>query len=382
LNGYYVGLAIEVPDEVDDDTYVTDDVILVEWDNEEINSYMIAGDELYVYLPVTEDMEKTSPNLEIRWELDLDKEYFDVELDYLRFADEPIEETVIERYDNDVRQFDDVGGADLDFDFDGEDKELFIDGEEKVVPYIEAGEEELPKEAGNYVGIRVDAPDDFDKEDLEYVAFNLEGDDPTELSEDEYDINDNRLVYYLEIDPEDEGDELELTIKWAPEYVEETIEIRWVDFTVEEPLLVAERAAGSVHQDPENTGGIGLYYAFDLGTLTLTIVDDNDSGRYVQYYDGTGTLVNLDDEALSAGYWVGIKILRPTNYDGDEIAEITVDGDTEVEVDLDGTEKDQIWIYFEAETGEDAFDIEILWAEGFETETITVNTDFDELTEL
>ena len=376
LDGYYVGLAIDVPDEVDEDTYLTEDVVDVEWMNKDVELYAIVGDELYVYLPVTEAMEGTSPNLEVKWELGLDKETFDVKLQYLRFDDEPVEETEIERNDNDVTQYGDVGGVDVDFDFDGDDKELFIDGDDAQVAFIDAGEP-LPIEAGNYVGIRVKAPDDFEEEDLEYVEF--EGD---ELDADEYGINDNRLVYYLEIKEGQETDQLDLTIKWAPEYVEETIEIRWVDFSLEEEIQTPERAEDSVGQDPEETGGLGLEYVFDLENNELEIETAN--GRAVEYYEASeGDLVDLDDIALEDGNWVGIEILSPTNYAGETIESLTIiGGDTWTDLVLDGDDNDRLWFYFEVEEdGFVDFEIEILWADEFEVETIVIDAVFFELDE-
>jgi hypothetical protein len=375
LDGYYVGLAIDVPNEVDEDNYLTNDVVDVEWANEDVEVYAVVGDELYVYLPVTEAMEGSSPNLEVKWELGLDKETFDVKLQYLRFADEPIEEMEIERENNDVTQYGDVGGVDLDFDFDEDDKELFIDGDEAEVAFIDAADP-LPAEAGNYVGIRIEAPDDFEEEDLEYVEF--EG---NELDADEFDINDNRLVYYLEIKEGEEAEQFDLTIKWAPEYIEETIEIRWVDFTLEAEILVPERAEDSVRQDPEETGGLGLDYDFDLEANELEI--ETADGRSVAYYQASeGELVDLDDVALEDGNWVGIEILNPTNYDGETIKELTIGQDTWTDLELDGDDNDRLWFYFQAEEGYVDLELEILWADNFEEETIVIDAAFFELADV
>jgi len=372
LDGYYVGLAIDVPDEVDEDNYVTEDVVDVEWMNSDVEVYAIVGEELYVYLPVTEAMEGTSPNLEVKWELGLDKETFDVKLQYLRFEDEAIEETEIERNDSDVTQYGDVGGVNLDFDFDGEDKGLFIDGDEAEVAFIDAADP-LPAEAGNYVGIRIKAPDDFEEEDLEYVEF--EG---NELDADEFDINDNRLVYYLEIKEGEDAEQFDLTIKWAPEYIEETIEIRWVDFTLEAEILVPERAEDSVRQDPEVTGGLGLDYDFDLEDKELEI--ETADGRSVAYYQASeGDLVDLNDVALEDGNWVGVEILSPINYDGETIKTLTIGQDTWTDLELDGDDNDRLWFYFQAEEGYVDLELEILWAENFEEETIVIDAAFFEL---
>jgi hypothetical protein len=320
-------------------------------------------------------MEGSSPNLEVKWELGLDKETFDVKLQYLRFADEPIEEMEIERENNDVTQYGDVGGVDLDFDFDEDDKELFIDGDEAEVAFIDAADP-LPAEAGNYVGIRIEAPDDFEEEDLEYVEF--EG---NELDADEFDINDNRLVYYLEIKEGEEAEQFDLTIKWAPEYIEETIEIRWVDFTLEAEILVPERAEDSVRQDPEETGGLGLDYDFDLEANELEI--ETADGRSVAYYQASeGELVDLDDVALEDGNWVGIEILNPTNYDGETIKELTIGQDTWTDLELDGDDNDRLWFYFQAEEGYVDLELEILWADNFEEETIVIDAAFFELADV
>lgn len=377
LNGYYVGLAIDIPAELDqseyDPDYRTVDVVDVEWDGDDIETYAIVGDELYVYLPVTEDMEGSSPNLEVRWELALDKEIFDVKLQYLRFEDEPVEETLIERDDTEVTQYMLVGGENIDFEFDGEDKELLIFGRAgNEVPFIAEGDP-LPDDEGYYVGLRIDAPEGFEQEDLEYVEFNT-----ITLDDDKYDVSDNRLVYYLEIDPDDESDLLELTIKWGPQYVDETIEIRWFSLNLEEQLLVPERTGNSVRQDPQDTGGLGLDYEFDLEGNELEIETAN--GRSVEYYVASeGSLVDLDDEALPNGNWVGIEILRPTNYEGETIEELTIGSDTWNDLALDGAENDRLWLYFEAEEGFVDFNIEILWADNFEVETIVVDAVFFEL---
>jgi|GEM_PF-2733682 len=377
LNGYYVGLAIDIPDEVDqeeyDPNYGTLDVVDVEWNGDDIQTYAIVGDELYVYLPVTEAMEGTSPNLEVKWELNLDKEVFDVKLQYLRFEDEPVEETLILREDTDVTQYMNVGGDHIDFQFDGEDKVLLIFGQTgNEVPFIEEGSP-LPDSDGYFVGIRIEAPEGFEEEDLEYVEFN-----GITLDDDNYDVNDNRLVYYLEIDPDDESDLLELTIKWGPQFVDETIDIRWFNLNLEEQMMVAERTEGSVRQDPADTGGTGLDFDFDLGDMKLDIATE--SGEEVAYYVASeGDLVDLDDVALPDGNWVGIEILRPTNYDGNTIEELTIGSDTWTDLDLDGVDNDRLWLYFEAVEGFVDFNIEILWADNFETETIIVDAVFFEL---
>ncbi len=375
LDGYYVGLAIDVPEEVDNDSYDTEDVVDVEWEGNDIETYAIVGDELYVYLLVTEDMEGTSPNLEVRWDLELDRETFDVKLQYLRFEDEPVDEELIIREDTDVTQYMNVGGEDIVFDFDGDDKELLIFGHGQVVPFIEAGDP-LPEDDGYFVGIRIEAPEDFEKEDLEYVELN-----GNELDEDEFDVTDSRLVYYLEIDENDEGDLIELTIKWGPAFVDETIEIRWFDLELEEQLLIPERNDESVRQDPENTGGEGMSYVFDAEDNELEIETEN--GRAVAYYEESeGDLVDLDDVELPDGNWIGIEILRPTNYDGETIKSLTIiDGDTWSDLELDGDNNDRLWFYFEAEEGHDNFEIEILWADNFEEETIEVDATIFELEE-
>lgn len=377
LDGYYVGLAIDIPSEVDQDEYDPDyrtvDVVDVEWGNENIDTYAIVGDELYVYLPVTEDMEGTSPNLEVKWELNLDREIFDVKLQYLRFEDEPIEETLIERQDSDVSQYMTVGGDHIDFEFDGDDKELLIFGRSgNEVPFISEASP-LPDADGYYVGIRIEAPEGFEKEDLEYVEF-----DDSTLVDDKYDVNDNRLVYYLEIDPDDESDLLKLVIKWGPQYVDETIELRWFNLNLEEQILTPERAEDSVRQDPADTGGQGLSFIFDETDNELYINTEN--GRSVAYYLASeGDLVDLDDADLPDGNWVGIEILRPTNYGGSMIEELKVGQETWNDLSLDGNGQDRLWFYFQAVEGDVDFDIEILWANNFEWETIEVNSTFDDL---
>ncbi len=388
--GYYLGLAIEVPDEVTDFVnYWADDVVDVEWRGQKIKSYLVLKDPeingstrfgkfLCVFVKISPSMVGTNPNLEVKWEDGLDREYFDIHLRSLAFEQEPIEATVIERDKGDVTQYekgedDPVGGDYIDFDFNGDTKSLMIFGRSgNKVPFIEAANP-LPDDAGYYVGIRIEAPDGFDEEDLEYVKF---GD--IYLDEDEFDISDSRLVYYLEIEPEDVGDLLELTIKWGPQFVDETIEIRWYGLKLEEQTLVPVRGEDSVGQDPEETGGKGLRYDFVEEYNKLYISTEN--GRSVAYYDASeGDLKDLNGTELPDGNWVGIEILRPTNYDGDTIKELRIRGGSWINLVLDGNAQDRLWFYYQAIVGDVDFEFEILWADNFEWETIEVNSTFDEL---
>lgn len=371
LNGYYIGLAIDIPAELDqseyDPDYRTVDVVDVEWDGEDIETYAIVGDELYVYLPVTEAMEGTSPNLEVRWELALDRETFDVKLQYLRFADEPIEEEPIVRADDEVVQFDNVGGFNLDFNFDGDDKELdIVGGTNNLVPFLEESDP-LPAEDGNYVGIRIPAPDGFVLDDFEYLEF-----DGDMMDSDEFDLTSSRLVFYLPVDKENEPTPQMLRIKWGPGFVDEDIEIRWFNLNLEEETLAVERAEDSVRQDPGNTGGTDLFFLFDDedNKLFINTVGDGE----VAYYE------SVDGTPPEDGNWVGIEILRPTNYDGTMIDTLTVGDDTWNDVNLNGNENDRLWYYFKVEeTGSMNFDIEILWDDNYEWETIEVDAEFDAL---
>ncbi|BES64213.1 hypothetical protein SANA_06520 [Gottschalkiaceae bacterium SANA] len=374
LDGYYVGLAIDVPDEIDYD-YDTEDVVDVEWRGNDIDSYQIVNDELYVYVPVTKSLVGTSPNLEVRWDLDLDRETFDVKLQYLAFENAPVVEMPIDRVDDEVIQYNNVGGLNLDFNFDGDDKDLDIVGETgNQVPFIEAGDP-LPTKAGNFIGIRIPSPDGFDDEDFEYIEF-----ESMILDEDEFDLNDNRLVYYLEVDQENQAVAKELRIKWGPEYVDELIEIRWFGLNLEDEIVSPIRSAGSIQQDPAVTGGLGLEYVFDEMENELTITTQE--GRAVTYYKASeGSLMDLDDVALVDGNWVGIEILLPTNYDGETIKELKIGGETWTDLDLDGSGKDRLWFYFEAEVGVSEFEIEIIWADNFEAETIEVIVSLGELAE-
>lgn len=367
LDGYYVGLAIEVPDEVDNSSYDTEDVVDVEWRGSDIETYQIVGDELYVYLPVTKSLVGTSPNLEVKWELELDKETFDVKLQYLAFEDEPIVEEPIVREDDEVTQYDLVGGLHLDFNFDGDDKELDIIGRSgNEVPFIEA-DDPLPTKDGNFIGIQISAPDGFDDEDFEYLEF--EG---GLLDEDEFDLNNSRLVYYLEVDKANEADPKELRIKWGPEFADEVIEIRWFGLNLEEETLIPERAENSVRQDPAQTGGTDLFFLFDEedNKLFINTIGDGE----VAYYESVGGTPPED------GNWVGIEILRPTNYDGTTIHTLTIGDDTWTDVALDGNDEDRLWYYFKVDApGDVEFEIEILWAENYELETIEVDALFNAL---
>ncbi len=367
LDGYYVGLAIEVPDEVDNSSYDTEDVVDVEWRGSDIETYQIVGDELYVYLSVTKSLVGTSPNLEVKWELELDKETFDVKLQYLAFEDEPIVEEPIVREDDEVTQYDLVGGPHLDFNFDGGDKELDIIGRSgNEVPFIEE-DDPLPTKDGNFIGIQISAPDGFDDEDFEYLEF--EGD---LLDEDEFDLNNSRLVYYLEVDKANEADPQELRIKWGPEFADEVIEIRWFGLNLEEETLMPERAENSVRQDPVQTGGTDLFFLFDEDDNKLFINTIGDGE--VAYYESVGGTPPED------GNWVGIEILRPTNYDGTTIHTLMIGDDTWNDVALDGNEEDRLWYYFKVDApGDVEFEIEILWAENYELETIEVDALFNAL---
>jgi hypothetical protein len=367
LDGYYVGLAIEVPDEVDNSSYDTEDVVDVEWRGSDIETYQIVGDELYVYLPVTKSLVGTSPNLEVKWELELDKETFDVKLQYLAFEDEPVVEEPIVREDDEVTQYDLVGGLHLDFNFDGDKKELDIIGRSgNEVPFIEE-DDPLPTKDGNFIGIQISAPDGFDDEDFEYLEF--EGD---LLDEDEFRLNNSRLVYYLEVDKANEADPKELRIKWGPEFADEVIEIRWFGLSLEEETLIPERAENSVRQDPGQTGGTDLFFLFDEedNKLFINTIGDGE----VAYYESVGGTPPED------GNWVGIEILRPTNYDGTTIHTLTIGDDTWTDVALDGNEEDRLWYYFKVDApGDVEFEIEILWAENYELETIEVDALFNAL---